>query len=85
MLGGNSAEREVSLKSGGAVLAALRSAGVDAHAFDPQQPDLAALIAEKFDRVVIALHGRYGEDGTIWGGEVFRGVDDKLSVGGVGG
>ena len=65
LLGGRSAERAVSLKSGTMVLNALRSSGVDAHPFDPQQRDLAALIAEKFDRVFIALHGRYGEDGTI--------------------
>ena len=67
LLGGRSAEREVSLKSGAMVLQALQHRGVDAHAFDPQQKDLAALIAEKFDRVFIALHGRYGEDGTIQG------------------
>jgi D-alanine-D-alanine ligase len=67
LFGGRSAEREVSLKSGTMVLNALRSRGVDAHAFDPQLRDLAALIAEKFDRVFIALHGRYGEDGTIQG------------------
>ncbi len=67
LLGGRSAEREVSLRSGSMVLRALQSRGVDAHAFDPQQRDLAALIAEKFDRVFIALHGRYGEDGTIQG------------------
>jgi D-alanine-D-alanine ligase len=67
LLGGKSAEREVSLKSGGMVLAALRSRGVDAHAFDPGERGLEELIAERFDRVFIALHGRYGEDGTIQG------------------
>jgi D-alanine-D-alanine ligase len=67
LLGGRSAERDVSLKSGTMVMNALRSRGVDAHGFDPQQRDLAALIAEKFERVFIALHGRYGEDGTIQG------------------
>ena len=67
LLGGRSAERAVSLKSGAMVLNALRKRGVDAHPFDPQQRDLAALIAEKFDRVFIVLHGRYGEDGTIQG------------------
>ena len=67
LLGGRAAEREVSLRSGGMVLNALRSKGIDAHPFDPQQRDLAALIAQKFDRVFIALHGRYGEDGTIQG------------------
>ena len=74
LLGGRSAEREVSLKSGAMVLNALRSRGVDAHAFDPQQRDLAALIAEKFDRVFIALHGRYGEDGTIQGALELLGI-----------
>ncbi len=67
LFGGRSAEREVSLRSGAMVLNALRRRGVDAHPFDPQQRDLAALIAEKFDRVFIMLHGRYGEDGTIQG------------------
>lgn len=65
--GGISAEREVSLMSGGGVLAALQSKGVDAHAFDPAERSLAALAEEKFDRVFIALHGRYGEDGSIQG------------------
>ena len=74
LLGGRSAEREVSLKSGAMVLNALRNRGVDAHAFDPQQRDLAALIAEKFDRVFIALHGRYGEDGTIQGALELLGI-----------
>jgi D-alanine-D-alanine ligase len=67
LLGGTSAEREVSLKSGGMVLAALKSKGVDAHAFDPKDRGLEALIAERFDRVFIALHGRHGEDGTVQG------------------
>ncbi len=74
LLGGRSAEREVSLRSGGMILRALQSRGVDAHAFDPQQRDLAALIAERFDRVFIALHGRYGEDGTIQGALELLGV-----------
>jgi D-alanine-D-alanine ligase len=74
LLGGRSAERAVSLKSGTMVLNALRSRGVDAHAFDPQQRDLAAFIAEKFDRVFIALHGRYGEDGTIQGALELLGI-----------
>jgi D-alanine-D-alanine ligase len=74
LLGGRSAERAVSLKSGNMVLNALRSRGVDAHGFDPQQRDLAALIAEKFDRVFIALHGRYGEDGTIQGALELLGI-----------
>jgi D-alanine-D-alanine ligase len=67
LLGGRSAEREVSLNSGRMVLAALRSKGIDAHAFDPGERGLEQLIAERFDRVFIALHGRYGEDGTIQG------------------
>lgn len=65
LLGGRSGEREVSLKSGNAVLAALKRGGVDAHAFDPAEKPLHEL--ESFDRVFIALHGRYGEDGTIQG------------------
>lgn len=67
MFGGDSAEREVSLKSGAAVLAALGRAGVDAHAFDPAVRSLAALREEGFERVFIALHGRGGEDGTLQG------------------
>ena len=67
MMGGKSAEREVSLKSGAAVLAALLSCGVDAHCFDPQDKPLEALHAEGFQRVFIALHGRGGEDGTLQG------------------
>src|SRR5258706_11306334 len=67
LLGGKSAEREVSLKSGGMVLAALRKKGVDAHAFDPSEKDLDALLKQRFERVFIALHGRFGEDGTIQG------------------
>ena len=67
MMGGKSAEREVSLKSGSAVLAALRSSGVDAHNFDPRDKALEALHAEGYQRVFIALHGRGGEDGTLQG------------------
>jgi D-alanine-D-alanine ligase len=67
MMGGKSAEREVSLKSGTAVLAALRSSGVDAHDFDPRDKTLETLHAEGFQRVFIALHGRGGEDGTLQG------------------
>ncbi len=67
LLGGRSAERAVSLKSGAMVLEALRSKGIDAHAFDPQERPVDAMIAERFERVFIALHGRYGEDGTIQG------------------
>jgi D-alanine-D-alanine ligase len=67
LLGGKSAEREVSLKSGGMVLQALRSRGVNALPFDPAERGLDALIDERFDRVFIALHGRFGEDGTVQG------------------
>lgn len=72
LLGGKSAEREVSLKSGAAVLAALQQAGVDAHAFDPAERPLHELQA--FDRVFIALHGRYGEDGTLQGALELMGI-----------
>ncbi len=74
LLGGRSAEREVSLRSGGMVLAALRTAGVDAHPFDPRDRGLEALIRERFDRVFIALHGRYGEDGTMQGALELLGI-----------
>lgn len=67
MLGGTSAERPVSLNSGAAVLAALTRQGVDAHAFDPANRNLGDLISGEFDRVFIALHGRYGEDGCMQG------------------
>jgi D-alanine-D-alanine ligase len=67
LFGGRSAERDISLLSGAGVLKALQEQGVDAHAFDPAQRSLAELATEKFDRVFIALHGRYGEDGTLQG------------------
>jgi D-alanine-D-alanine ligase len=67
LLGGRSSEREVSLMSGKAVLAGLQRRGVDAHAFDPAQQPLAALLGESFDRAWIALHGPGGEDGTLQG------------------
>lgn len=67
LMGGRSAEREVSLLSGNGVLAALQSRGVDAHAFDPAERDLSELKREGFARCFIALHGRYGEDGTVQG------------------
>ncbi len=67
LLGGKSAEREISLMSGQGVLQALRSRGVDAHGFDPSQRDLGDLQREQFDRCFIALHGRFGEDGTVQG------------------
>ncbi len=68
LMGGKSAEREISLMSGGGVLKALRSKGVDAHEFDPSKRDLADLRREGFARCFIALHGRGGEDGTLQGG-----------------
>ena len=67
LLGGKSAEREVSLMRGAAVLEALRSRGIDAHGFDPAQRPLEDLLREGFARAFIALHGRYGEDGTVQG------------------
>ncbi|OGI38511.1 MAG: D-alanine--D-alanine ligase [Candidatus Muproteobacteria bacterium RBG_16_64_10] len=67
LLGGRSAEREISLLSGNAVLAALKRRGVDAHAFDPAEQPLENLRAQGFQRVHIALHGRFGEDGTVQG------------------
>lgn len=67
LMGGRSSEREVSMMSGQGVLDALRARGVDAHAFDPAERDLSALKAEGFARCFIALHGRYGEDGTVQG------------------
>jgi D-alanine-D-alanine ligase len=66
-LGGDSAEREVSLKSGHAVLTALQEQGVEAFAFDARRENLKRLSAESFDRVFLALHGRGGEDGTVQG------------------
>jgi len=67
LLGGRSGEREISLMSGGGVLEALLSKGVDAHPFDPGLRCPSGLANEKFDRIFITLHGRYGEDGTIQG------------------
>jgi D-alanine-D-alanine ligase len=67
LMGGSSAEREISLLTGNGVLAALQEKGVDAHAFDPSVHSLFDLPKEKFDRVFIALHGRFGEDGTVQG------------------
>nr|WP_208296255.1 D-alanine--D-alanine ligase [Telluria antibiotica] len=74
LFGGRSAEREISLISGSGVLQALRSKGIDAHPFDPAARSLAELAAEKFDRVFIALHGRYGEDGTLQGALELLGI-----------
>ena len=74
MMGGRSGEREISLKSGTMVLAALKRKGVDAHAFDPRDQGLEQLIAQRFPRVFIALHGRFGEDGTVQGALEYLGI-----------
>jgi D-alanine-D-alanine ligase len=73
-MGGRSAEREISLMSGKSVLAALRSKGVDAHAFDPGERALTELKREGYARCFIALHGRGGEDGTVQGALEVLGV-----------
>ncbi|PTQ73577.1 D-alanine--D-alanine ligase [Nitrosomonas oligotropha] len=67
LLGGRSAEREISLQSGQAVLDALQRSGVDAHPFDPAGQSMEKLLQQGFDKAFIALHGRFGEDGTIQG------------------
>ena len=67
LLGGKSGEREISLMSGKGVLEALLSKGVNAQAFDPAEQSISELAKQQFDRVFIALHGRYGEDGTMQG------------------
>lgn len=67
LMGGTSAERDISLMSGGGVLKALQDAGVNAHAFDPKDHDLVELRRQGFQRCFIALHGRHGEDGTVQG------------------
>ena len=67
LLGGTSAEREVSLNSGAAVLNALVSQGYNAHGIDPKEYNVANLKADGFDRVFNILHGRGGEDGTMQG------------------
>jgi D-alanine-D-alanine ligase len=74
LFGGASAEREVSLMSGSGVLKALRSRGVDAHAFDPAKQDMGDLQREGFARCFIALHGRFGEDGTVQGALELLGI-----------
>jgi len=74
LCGGRSAESEVSRMSGAGVLAALRSSGVDAHEFDPAQRPLDDLVREGFARAFIALHGRYGEDGTVQGALELLGI-----------
>ena len=74
LMGGSSAEREVSLMSGAGVLQALRASGVDTHAFDPAHNDLAELRQGGYDRCFIALHGRHGEDGTVQGALELLGI-----------
>ena len=74
LLGGRSAEREISLRSGNMVLSALKKRGVDAHPFDPRDEGLEQLIAQRFERVFIALHGRFGEDGTLQGALEYLGL-----------
>ena len=74
LMGGRSAEREVSLMSGQGVLQALQACGVNAHAFDPAERDLSELKREGFERCFIALHGRYGEDGTVQGALELLGI-----------
>jgi D-alanine-D-alanine ligase len=73
-MGGRSAERDISLMSGSGVLQALLQEGVDAHAFDPAVQDLSALKRLGFDRCFIALHGRFGEDGTVQGALELLGI-----------
>ena len=74
LLGGKSSEREISLMSGRNVLEGLRKAGVDAHPFDPAERELSDLKQEGFERAFIALHGRYGEDGTVQGALELLGI-----------
>ncbi|MFZ3142183.1 D-alanine--D-alanine ligase [Polaromonas sp.] len=74
LMGGRSAEREISLMSGSGVVQALRSQGVDAHAFDPAERDLGELKTGGFARCFIALHGRFGEDGTVQGALELLGI-----------
>lgn len=74
LMGGTSSEREVSLMSGSGVLAALQSKCVDAHRFDPAEQGLDQLKVQGFDRCFIALHGRYGEDGTVQGALELLGI-----------
>jgi D-alanine-D-alanine ligase len=74
LMGGSSAEREISLMSGRGVLVALQSQGIDAHAFDPSERDLVDLKRDGFARCFIALHGRHGEDGTVQGALELLGI-----------
>jgi D-alanine-D-alanine ligase len=74
LMGGSSAEREISLMSGRGVLKALRAKGVNAHAFDPARRDLSDLKRAKFSRCFVALHGRGGEDGALQGALELLGI-----------
>jgi len=74
LMGGDSAEREISLMSGRGVLAALQSQGVDAQAFDPSERDLSELKRDGFERCFVALHGRHGEDGCVQGALELLGI-----------
>ena len=74
LMGGTSAEREISILSGTGVLAALRSQGVDAHPFDPAERELGELRRDGFARCFVALHGRHGEDGTVQGALELLGI-----------
>jgi D-alanine-D-alanine ligase len=74
LMGGLSAERQISLLSGAGVLEALRSRGVDAHAFDPAERPMDDIKRDRFSRCFIALHGRFGEDGTVQGALELMGV-----------
>src|SRR5688500_6380835 len=74
LMGGTSAERDVSMMSGEGVLQALQSQGVNAHAFDPAKQELGELKRDGFQRCFIALHGRHGEDGTVQGALELLGI-----------
>ena len=74
LMGGRSAEREISLRSGNMVLAALQRKGIDARAFDPRDQGFEQLQTQRFNRVFIALHGRFGEDGTVQGALEVMGI-----------
>ena len=74
LMGGRSGEREISLMSGQGVLDALRARGVDAHAFDPAEQPMDELKRQGFARCFIALHGRFGEDGTVQGALELLGI-----------
>ena len=74
LLGGDSSEREISLLTGNAVLAALARRGVEAVACDPREQSLRELLEQRFDRVWLALHGPGGEDGTVQGALEYLGI-----------